>query len=793
MAAGTLLHPGRHPGRGFRFPRQRRAYVTPPVFTPTVPGFGAGGATFLLSLEPGTKVTFGWSTDIFTSYSGKESRTSLFGSPRRRFDGNAFLLDGNDRDVKGLLVRYAAAGSTFLLALPFEELLLTADTLSTVCPVTSTASIDWLLAGQRVAVLGGDGTTLRAVVQSFTSTTVTLGVVDAAGNLTSAQNLGTKGRAGARIVPLVLVLLDPAQGFARYTTAAGIWGLRSAAAVPGWVGQDVMGLGASLLTYDSEDPIPVTLLTDADNLIWDRPNLIDSTANESMLALDDVVDLGALPFGIGGATAPVWTRSLKYRSASRDDWQWLKAFLRRVRGRQVPFLLSTNRPDLAPVSASAGQLLVKSADSLDQPNSPAAWFASPAHRRLAITYADDTVQYVQILAVVDQGNGTTLLTLSDSLGSGLVKVSFLEVVRFDRDELEVSWDGNTFSIDEVVVTVQDLLEDNVKTLGMYGTGDDGAVVLDGVNTFTWATKSGSIYTMTRDLHATDLTITSGSELRPSGFVVHSKGTGTGPGKITANGGDGGTGAGNGISGGTAGTAAYAGPCPLPTPQAGLNGGNHQTAGTDGSASNVCPRQFAGTGGARGVAATAGNPGNNGGNGGPGRGGGGGSTGHTVTSGNNGGSGGTGTISPVQHGDILTERAALEGRNMNGSTYTLGSQSGSGAGSAVSTGGGGGASGGGGGWIALRIFKFAASPSQLVIEAKGGNGGPGGLNGSGVSQGAAGGAGGPGGFVAIRTTDANPPVPNVSGGLGGAGRAGSGQALTGGSGGNGGDGFAAVFN
>jgi hypothetical protein len=131
---------------------------------------GGNSAIFVFSLQRGTTVTLAWSTDIFRSYSGNEQRSSLFPLPRQRLEGNAFLLDARSRDVRGVLQRAAATGATFLLALPYEEILLTADAVGRVLSVASTPQLDWSLPGQRCVVMGRDGADARGrVVQSSTT------------------------------------------------------------------------------------------------------------------------------------------------------------------------------------------------------------------------------------------------------------------------------------------------------------------------------------------------------------------------------------------------------------------------------------------------------------------------------------------------------------------------------------------------------------------------------------------------------------------------------------------------
>jgi hypothetical protein len=458
-SSGALLmrsrNASRHPSRRFRFPKRPRAYLTYGGGGGAIFGIGpVGAATLVLSLQPGTKTIYGWQTGVYPSYSGGEQRESAFGPPRRRFEGNAFLVDAGSRDVRGAMQRGAASGATFMLALPHEAMTITVDspasTVNVPITVTSTASCDWALPGQRVAIVGSTST-INAVIQSITATTITVVTVDASWNLSFAT-LGTTGRAGSLIMPVVPVLLDAAQGFSRYPIRVDLWTLRAQAQVFGFAGVDSMGVGATLVTYTAGVAIPVASVTEADLLIWDRPNAIDGTAQESMLSRSETVDLGALPFGIGDMTVPVWGRSLKLRSSSRVDWQWIKAFIRHVRGRQGSFLLSTNRPDLMPVATIGNGIKVSGSGDY------ASWYASAAHRRLAVLGADGTTTYVTVVsAPVDNGDGTLTLSLDTGVPGSVAKVSFLEQVRFDRDDIEVSWSGATFSIDEIVLATQEAI------------------------------------------------------------------------------------------------------------------------------------------------------------------------------------------------------------------------------------------------------------------------------------------------------------------------------------------------
>lgn len=464
LAVPTVLQPlqpvtpSRLPGRRrraheFQFLAKPGKFVTPVV--PFVPGVGAvGAATFVLSLEPGTKVTYSWQTTVISSYDGSEQRESTISQPRRRFDGAAFLVDAGFRDLTGTLQRAAAQGSTFLLALSMEEILITADSVDVTVTVESTAGYDWVIPGQRCVVAGTNGTTVNAIVQSSTATTITIVIVDSSGNFTF-NLLGTTGLAGGRIMPLVQVLLEPQQGFARFPVAVGLWTIRATANVYGFAGVDSMGIGTSITTITAGEPVPVEDLEDDDLLIWDRVNAIDGTGSESMLSRTELVDLGGMPFSIGGAAVPDWGRSIRMRSASRDDFQWLKAFIHHLRGRQGAFLLPTNRPDLVFVSTISGGIKVASASTAGG-NDYVSWFASDSHQRLAIT-AGGVVQYASVASMTDNLDGTLSLLLDTSIDGTITQISFLEQVRLDSDDVEVSWDGSVFSADLGVVSVQETI------------------------------------------------------------------------------------------------------------------------------------------------------------------------------------------------------------------------------------------------------------------------------------------------------------------------------------------------
>ncbi len=460
-AAGTLLHPGRHPGRRFRFPTRRRAYAQAPIA-------GIGAATFVLSLEPGTKVTYSWPCDIVRSYSGREQRISVGdGRPRIRIEGSAFLVDAKDRDIRGILMRAAAQGSVFALALPFEELLFTADASGLTVTVASTVQCDWAVTGQRCVVMGRDGSLVTAIIQGVSTTTISVAIVDSTG-LAISSTLGTAGLAGGRIMPVIQVVLDPQQGFTRLPFGAGYWQIRATAVAFGWGGVDSMGVGASITTFTAGAPVAVAGLTDAELLIWDRTNELAGTATETVLAGTELIDLGGVAFTLGAQPAPDWVIPLRLRSAQRDDWAYCKAFLRQVRGRQRSFGLSTGRADFTFLSTNPDGSGIKIASAAVAGGGDyVSWFASGAYRRLALTLSDGTVQYVTVLAAVDNGDGTSSLTLQGGFLGTVTKISLLEQVRIDNgesDDIAVTWTSHMFTLDTTVRATQEAITTPLRLL-----------------------------------------------------------------------------------------------------------------------------------------------------------------------------------------------------------------------------------------------------------------------------------------------------------------------------------------
>jgi hypothetical protein len=262
----------------------------------------------------------------------------------------------------------------------------------------------------------------------------------------------------------------------------------------------------------------------------------------------------------------------------------------------------------------------------------------------------------------------------------------------------------------------------------FGNGADGAITFDGTTDLnSFSSRSGTIYTLTRDVHATNITVNAGVEVRTAGWRVYWRGvltTGSGGtnGLITCNGANGGDG--TGAVAGTGGATGAQG-----TLLSGAAGG----AG-DGSAGSNATDSYGGAGGAGGV-------------------GGGGGAGGSVTA-PTAAKGSPRVFSAATFGHIFGLVASV-------STSTA-IQGGAGGGGGASDAGAGGA---GGGVLALAGNRLALA-AAADLRARGGNGG------AGLAGGAQGGGGGGGGVLLLAVLDKGgatfSAAVNCTGGTGGVG-------------------------
>jgi len=237
---------------------------------------------------------------------------------------------------------------------------------------------------------------------------------------------------------------------------------------------------------------------------------------------------------------------------------------------------------------------------------------------------------------------------------------------------------------------------------ILGDGSDGNATLDGTGSVSWATRSGAVYTMTRDALCKDLNINSGVVLKVNNYLPYAIGTLNNSGTIEARGND--------ASGVTPGAIIG-------------NTGTWFSAGGAGGSGSINANGVAG-----------------GGSGGSSIGGGGGNGGNAGAF--TGGIGNASALLNSTHGSYRTIAFLLNRRVFSGNNWTAINGSGGGGGGAGNTAGG---SGGGGG-SAASICGVACNTliNNGIIQSVGGNG----ANGVASSGGAGGGGGGSGGPVFV---------------------------------------------
>ena len=211
--------------------------------------------------------------------------------------------------------------------------------------------------------------------------------------------------------------------------------------------------------------------------------------------------------------------------------------------------------------------------------------------------------------------------------------------------------------------------------GLFGDGSDGAVTFDGAATILGLAPSSQIYTMTRDIMCTAITVNNGVTLKTGGYRIFCQGAVTNNGTISNNG--------NNASVASSGGSTTNGS----TSRGASGGGGVVGVGAAGSTPTACPGQGAGGAGGTGTS----------------------------------GAGGTaGTVSAMDPHGLRLPQVAATGTLVNlGSVSPLAGGSGGGSGSGDgSTAGGGG--GGGGGVIV--IAAWSVNNGGGTISAQGGNGG-----------------------------------------------------------------------
>lgn len=263
-------------------------------------------------------------------------------------------------------------------------------------------------------------------------------------------------------------------------------------------------------------------------------------------------------------------------------------------------------------------------------------------------------------------------------------------------------------------------------IGIYGDGSDGSLTYDGTTTILGMAPAANVYTLTRDIFPSSITINNGVTIKANGARIYCNGTITNNGTIHNNG--------NNANNATAG-AATAATNILGIGQAGGAGGN-SGAGTNTAATANAGGGAGGVGGISGAGQAGGTV-----------------AGVVAPLAANGGASVFRSFNCANTGMILTTTVAK---------VTGGSGGSGGGGSGANNGGGG---GGGGGVLLINAWKI--DNTSGTISANGGNGG----NGTGANGGSGGGGGG--GLVLLIYHSYVGNAATATGGAAGAAKTGTG--------------------
>jgi hypothetical protein len=377
--------------------------------------------------EGGFRWIISWRTDIpgGGNYDGTEQRIATLAEPRHRYEGGFFLDAADLRLVRRLLSQSPAA--EYELPMPHEAVSALVEVTGGTIYVTSTYA-DWIETGRRIYVRGSAGDGYTTTITGASGGTINVADSPPAGGKFPAVH--------TLIFPLETVRLEDDHAIRRYPVNAGRWAWRARAAA-----REVLGAGGALTTYDGWD-------------VLDRRPYQQREWGESVLGGVEFLDNGATM-----TSEESWTRS-KHRRAVEvklnrpADRQWAKAFLAARRGRYTPCLCPTWGPDLTLYEQpTAGTNTIRVTDDY-----LADWWPSLAHRRLQLERADG-IQYVVIDSVTEVSGYQELLLRDDVAAVPITKVSFLESVRLDSDEIAIEygtgWRGR---VTLPLCTVQEVLD-----------------------------------------------------------------------------------------------------------------------------------------------------------------------------------------------------------------------------------------------------------------------------------------------------------------------------------------------
>lgn len=385
--------------------------LTPPP--DPVPATDPGGNILLRAGDGAATYTMTFRTDVQVSQNGLEHRHALSVLPRETV-ATAFDITGRSDDEETFrLIRRLRTwnpADVYLLPIPWDGIPVRLDVTGTDVAVDGTY-MDWGTTN-RVLVEGPGGLSYEAVIQSTAGAGTTLVLTL---DVSPPQRFPA---ISTHVMPMRPFYLDDQSAVGRYQVNAGRWTAMFRQAVA-----------------NSSAPTAFTSPTTfASMVVLDkRPVVQDLGAEDRPVADIDLQTYGA-------AVLPEWSRQARGAAIFREheysinntlDYQYFRYLVYAMKGRQKAFLLPTWRDDLPVISVVTATITVD-----DGGDYAAYWFASQAHRRVMVVFADSSVGYRTVNSASIVGANSVLVLNAAVDAQPIAMVSFLETVRLSEDAMQ---------------------------------------------------------------------------------------------------------------------------------------------------------------------------------------------------------------------------------------------------------------------------------------------------------------------------------------------------------------------
>jgi hypothetical protein len=351
-----------------------------------------------------------WKTDVITSYDGTEQRIALRSEPRRYFEWDVMLTDGDRRKAENVL--YGWQARVFGIPVWFDGTDLTAQALTGATSISlETADRDYHAGGLAMITISADA------FEIFEIDGVT------GGGLDLVRPLINSWPAGARVYPVRLARMADQVKLQRFTGAASYGRLR-------WQCVDASEwTPATETTY-----LGFPVLSQAPNWVSD----VTSEYMRKMQWLDNGISEVAAEDESG---VPTFLQSHRWLLDGRSQVAAFRAWLYARRGRLSAFWLPSWSQDLV-LTASVGALAVNI--DVAHCNYTKHVASGIGRRDIRIELISGTVLHRRIISCVEVDANTERMTLSSNLGqivnpADVRLLSFMALCRNDADAAELSW------------------------------------------------------------------------------------------------------------------------------------------------------------------------------------------------------------------------------------------------------------------------------------------------------------------------------------------------------------------